>query len=84
MDYNASDIGNNVSAMDDAMRDYYRNETCVCHVIVNYFLYNTLVKESLSMIAGQFVYNSALAVNLNKLFVSDMSFFIVLSVVLYI
>lgn len=71
--YNASDIGNNVSAMDNAMRDYCRSETCLRHVIANYFLYNTLVKESLSMIAVQFVNNKALAVNLNKLFVCDMS-----------
>lgn len=43
--YNASDIGNNVSAMDNAMRDYCRSETCLRHAIANYFLYNIDERE---------------------------------------
>ena len=44
--YNASDIGQNVSAMDEEMRNYCRSQNCLRQFIADYFMYELDFSQS--------------------------------------
>ena len=47
--YNASDIGQNVSAMDEEMRNYCHSQNCLRQFIADYFMYELDFSQSKHM-----------------------------------